>query len=173
MTYLRLLAHYCQYVSEVPHFTFQQTELRFNDGGTQCLRNVTNQTTRRQMPVTTVTTTPCTLHSGTDTSLCAFWQVCIVAICGDATAVNWSGYSVAFYMCIHMLVLGCGAGEHNWHSPAHSQGCSFYHILTTCLLKFIWISYLNFLTGFLNVFVGSWRHIMAHSPVLERGMAFK
>jgi hypothetical protein len=35
------------------------------------------QTTRRNMPVTTVTTTPCTSHSGTDTSLCAFQHNCL------------------------------------------------------------------------------------------------
>ena len=54
------------------------------------------QTTRRNMPVTTVTTTPCTSHSGTDTSLCAFRHKCLY--CGDMWRHN----------CCEMGLLSCG-----------------------------------------------------------------
>jgi hypothetical protein len=53
------------------------------------------QTTRRNMPVTTVTTTPCTSHSGTDTSLCAFRHKCLY--CGTVWRHN----------CCEMVRLSC------------------------------------------------------------------
>jgi hypothetical protein len=56
---------------------------------------------------------------------------CIVAMCGDTTAVNWAGYPVTVYVCIH--VMGCGAGEHNWRRPAHS----LHLLMSNLILSFV------------------------------------
>jgi len=44
-------------------------------GGVYC--DAVYQNTRRHMPVTTATTTPCTSHSRAETSLCAFRHKCL------------------------------------------------------------------------------------------------
>ena len=77
---------------------FSKTLLRDKEaliaGGVYC--DAVYQTTRRHMPVTTVTTTPCTSHSGTGTSLCAFRHKRLY--CGAVWRHN----------CCEMVRLPCG-----------------------------------------------------------------